>query len=142
MDRLTDSLWIGDIQDARTRPLADLGIDHVVTVCQNRVDDNLPDSMAYTHIDIDDGPHDYEEFKRGVDTVVEAIDNGETVFVHCHAGMSRSTCTCTAAIAVRRGLKWTEAVQFMHDRYHRMMPSVELARSGGRYVLDHMAATR
>lgn len=113
--RITDQLYVGDIQDAREAPTD--RFDRVVTVCQDEVSDNV--GCAYNWFNMSDGPENsyggdssYELFAEAADCVLASLDDGETVLVHCHMGQSRSVAVAAAALAVfkqayaERGFEW------------------------------------
>ncbi|UBF22417.1 dual specificity protein phosphatase [Haloarcula virus HCTV-15] len=117
MNPITERLYVTDIQSVRERPLD--GIDHVVTVCQDSVEDNLPEGVHYDFFCMADGvesghvPGDssFEMFEQATDRVVAGLTVGDTVLVHCHAGVSRSVAVATAALAVTEDLSTEEAFQ-------------------------------
>ena len=127
MNKITDQLWIGDQIDATQRPLHAVGISRVVTICQTE------NHMTDEQFPIDDGPHEYDTFAGAVDASIEAFEAGETVFVHCHAGQSRSVCASAAALAVTRGESIGEALDTIRAE-RTVFPSPYLMRSARRYV--------
>lgn len=125
MNQITDQLWLGDIRDAQTKPLRELGIDTVVTICQDSVEDNVSGRCDYYHFNLADGKptghnpgtEDYTEFAGAVDVIRNAIAAGDTVFVHCHAGQSRSVSAAACVLACDHGFNINEAYQRI--RAHR-----------------------
>lgn len=112
--KLTENLYIGDIQDVREGSTK--MFDHVVTVCQDNVEANI--SCDYSYFNLADGDdqqgHNPGEFSQelvsnAVEEVVTSIRNGNTVLVHCHAGQSRSAAVCIATIAILEGIPWNDA---------------------------------
>lgn len=125
IDHVTPELWIGDIKDARERSLDD--VDRVVTVCQDSVAENV--GCAYEHYNMADGAvtglvggrNDYALFAEATQSVIDAIERGETVFVHCHMGRSRSPAVCVAVLGSYYDLGFREGLNFMHEvRYTQM----------------------
>lgn len=117
MNKITDQLYVTDIQTVRERPLGE--INHVVTVCQDSVEDNIPGDVTYDYFCMADGvesgqvPGDasFEMFEKAADRVVAGLTVGNKVLVHCHAGVSRSVAVATAALAVTEDLTTEEALQ-------------------------------
>lgn len=112
--KLTENLYIGDIQDVREGSTKIF--DHVVTVCQDNVEANI--SCDYSYYNLADGDdqqgHNPGKFSQkivsdAVDDVVTSIRNGDVVLVHCHAGQSRSASVCIASIAIIEGISWNDA---------------------------------
>lgn len=144
MNELRDYLWIGDIQDAQTRPLRELGIDHVITVCQDSVEDNVSDQLEYDHFCMSDGdveghvPGDpsFELFEEAVDGLRVSISAERTVFVHCHMGRSRSAAVCASAVAIREGRLFDDVLHELSKiRYNQ--PERHLVTHGRQYVAKH-----
>lgn len=116
LTEVTDSLYLGDIRDARTESLSDHGVDVVVTICQESVEDNVGCS-TYHHFSLSDGKpvghvpgeFDYELFQQAVDTIRTHLAVGDTVFVHCHAGQSRSVSAVACVLACDYGYGIDEA---------------------------------
>lgn len=131
MNRVTRYLWIGDIQDARTKPLGEVGITHVVTVCQDSAESNV--GCGYSHFVLPDAAHDYAVFREAVDTVVAKVRSGETVFVHCHVGLSRSAMVTIAAYAAIEEVSFDEAYRVVNEARGGIAPSEPLYRSAERY---------
>lgn len=127
-------LYVGDQADATQEPLAEeYGIDYVVTVCPDR------NHQTDTLIPIDDGTHDYQEFAYGVRVVLNRLYVGDTVFVHCHAGQSRSVATVICAVADWIDLSYTDACQYV-SASHGMAVSRELRRSAKQYCATGLEA--
>lgn len=144
MNRITDQLWMGDIQDVRTRSLTNIGIDHVITVCQDSVADNV--GCDYDHFNMSDGPEEgivggdssFELFEAAVDETVDALDAGDTLLVHCHAGRSRSAMVCTSALAARQELSFEDATELIHDTGRFISPCPGVADHARRYIDEHV----
>jgi len=121
MNHVTDNLVVADIQSVRERPTQQF--DRVVTVCQDSVEDNV--GCAYDWFNMSDGHGEYggdasfELFAEAVDTVVAALEAGEHVCVHCHAGQSRSVAVATAALTVTSDRSTAEA----YDAVERVRPT-------------------
>lgn len=132
MNQITDSLWISDIRDAREKPLSEHGIDHVVTVCQDNIEDNVG-CDHYEWFYLEDGDHDYDEFKAAVDSVRWSLGNDRTVLVHCHVGVSRSASVCAAALGADRGIRADEAFDVVGEA-RPIRPKPQLRESVREYL--------
>jgi hypothetical protein len=60
---------------------------------------------------------DLEEILEETDWVVERIRTGESVLVHCAAGMNRSSTICCAALIVLEGIAAEEALARVRERH-------------------------
>lgn len=114
-------------------PLPLLGIDHVISVCQTGVVQDV-ECEHYDQFPIADGPHDFLKFKAAVDTVLDALADDHTTLVHCHAGVSRSAATCAAAIAVRENLSYDDALDEVAAVRSWVNPHQNLEASARTYI--------
>lgn len=112
-------LHVTDISEART--MDKTGIDRVITTCQDNIEDNVSDECVYSFHRMSDGPaneyggyHSYYMFEQAADELYDALDSGETVLIHCHAGMSRSVSVATAALGRLLDISRTEALDIVH----------------------------
>lgn len=144
MNEVTDQLWISDIAAVREQSTA--RFDRVVTVCQDRVDDNV--GCAYDYFNMADGPHssdayggnyDYDTFTAAADCVAAALRADETVLVHCHAGRSRSVAVSIAALAVTADHSYWSAYDAIADARGFVHPDPILADQARQYIDAHTA---
>jgi protein-tyrosine phosphatase len=137
MNRITDQLWISDIDTVEYLSVPE-EVDIVVSTCQDEVRDAV--HCSYEHFRMADGTQDdyggdasYEYFERTVDFVREQLQTGRNTLVHCHLGVSRSPAVCAAAIAAERGLSFDEALEIVEDVRSKVNPNEDLRAHGHRY---------
>lgn len=143
MNEIRDWLWIGDIDDAETMAIP---TDVAVTVCQDAVEDNV--GCEYHHFNLADGEVDmyggectYEMFSDAVDTVVNAVEQEDkSVFVHCHAGQSRSASVCIAALGAIENLTYGRAYNEVEDVRSMIHPNPTLIDFIKQYLNEHSDA--
>lgn len=86
--------------------------DAVVTLCP---DVNISkDLKIKKHIvmEIEDGPFPGQSWlKKAVEEVENLIESGHKVYIHCHAGMSRSVMLTAAYMMKKDWLIWDEALE-------------------------------
>lgn len=118
-------LWIANITAARTHGMDEF--DAVVTVCQDSIEDHIPEGVEYHFFEMADGPHcgyggrhDYEYFEYAARTILHHLEAGDSVLVHCHAGQSRSASTSIAALAVLEETNYHE----MHNNVASQRPQI------------------
>lgn len=135
--QITDLLWVGDIQDVREGPTD--RFDRVVTVCQDRVFDNV--GCEYNWFNMSDGPKNsyggdssYELFAEAAQCVLDAMRGGEVVLVHCHAGQSRSVSVAAAALAVLTDVRIEAGYNSVWERRGRTYPDDLLQDHADRFV--------
>lgn len=141
MTRITDQIWIGDIQSVRQGSTS--RYDSVVGVCQDDCSANV--GCPYYHFNMADGvqeghvPGDnsYQLFESAVDQVVSLVEDGQTVLVHCHAGQSRSASVIISALARLENMTYEDARQYVADR--RMIhPDETLVGHTKQYISEHV----
>lgn len=118
MDRITDALYVGDLQDAgnpdrlrESSPTAVLKLSHSDPA------DPYPEDLSVREVPLIDGPqNDYEDFVAAVDTLLDLLMDDYVVFVHCAAGASRSVSVAAAALALRRETSVETAVELIRER--------------------------
>ena len=111
MDHVTDSLLVGDAEDASDHDgIRAAGVTVVLSLTH---DSPATPARGYRVVDrpLVDGPqNDPERFAAAVDTLRSLLDDGERVLVHCSAGASRSVAVAAAAHALGEGLDADEAL--------------------------------
>lgn len=131
MNEVIPDLWIADIEDVREQSL---DCDHVVTVCQDEVSDNV--GCQYSFYCMSDGPdneyggdHSYELWVEAVEDVLQSYIEGNEIVVHCHMGRSRSASVCVAVVGVLCRFRYSEArSEVSESRYIQM----------DRHLADHV----
>lgn len=135
VSRITNNLYIGDWLDAQNLS-KESGFDRVISVCQNAT------SEATVHLPIEDaeyhtGDEQYGMFAEAVDRVRDALERDEKVFIHCHAGQSRSVAVSIAALATHEGVSYDTARKKV-SRARGMAVAPELSLSAKTYIIEEM----
>ena len=139
MNKIRSGLWVGDIWDAREGDTS--RFDRVITICQDSVESNV--GCEYEHYPLSDGeppsdaynPGEFssELFEQAVSDIISSLEEGKTVFVHCHAGQSRSIMACTAAIATIDSCSFDKAYEEVKQS-RSTNPSQDLIELSKSYV--------
>lgn len=124
------------------------GFDRVITVCQEPIDDNISSEMEYSWYDMSDGRPvvegkyggscEYELFEEAAEELYHALDDDETVLIHCHAGQSRSVSVAVAALGKLLDLSRSESLELVH--YYRatfQYPDMLLMDHARQYIKEH-----
>jgi protein-tyrosine phosphatase len=100
-DLITDKVYVGDINSAKKPPK---DVDKIVCCAEecNNFTGRRPEDYLYIPL-LDSGSAAdcalfYKNIPVVVNFVVNAVDNDETVLIHCYAGLSRSCSMCLAYI--------------------------------------------
>lgn len=136
MDRITDDLYIGDIQDAgRADWLRDGSPTAVLKLTPSDPEQPYPDDLTVAEVPMIDGPqNDYTDFERATETLLEFFEADHVVFVHCAAGISRSGSVASAALALRHGIDVEEAIERVRARRPAVHPHPHLRGQAQRFV--------
>ena len=133
VDFVTDKIAIGNYAQAeRADVLSKAGFRGMLSVrCETSV--LPPDSGVeiFERVPLIDGSgNDFASFERAVFTLKELVENHAPVFVHCHAGRSRSPAVVAAYLAMEHGLGADAALEFVaQKREINVSPDlVDLAR--------------
>lgn len=105
-------LWIGHAGDLRDlRPLLAAGMEAVVELADNEPLAVLPRELIRLRFPLSDGGENPPWLHRYADeSVASLLKHGIPTLVMCSAGMSRSVCIASGAVAVAEGLLLGEAL--------------------------------
>jgi len=139
MDKITDSIWLGDAHDGIDIPgLKARGITAVLAVLREGLGyaDWAGAGIVHTHIRVDDGePGQNALLGQAVTTLDLLIKEGNIILVHCGAGISRSaTVTIGYLIYSKQFATWEEAESFVASRRPIIWPHPFLRRSMKRWL--------
>ena len=144
-DQVHENIWITDITTIREQSIPNFT--HVITVCQEGVEDNISSDIVYddSHkFNLADGVSGYykgectyELFEDAADKIFEVLQESPRLLVHCHAGQSRSAATTIAAVARFE----SESYKSIHDAVKKERPQINpnetLEKFARRYIENH-----
>ena len=87
INKITDKVYLGDFDGARAKDELKLyGITHII-ICAENCYPAFPEEFTYMHLNLLDFDEEniYQYFKQ----VIEFIEKGEKVYIHCQLGVSR-----------------------------------------------------
>ena len=136
--RVHPRLHISDINYVRENPL---DYDRVVTVCQDDVVDNV--GTAYEYYNLSDGETEgyggefsFTLFEQAAGSILDNLERGEKMLIHCHEAQSRSVTVAAAAISVHENQRFEEALE---DCRTNIEPDQGLQRFGRRFARQRLA---
>lgn len=136
MDRITDTLFIGDISDLS--PLEDTLVepeefDSVIT-CG-------PKETPYTteQYDIETENVDNRLFFDAVESVRRSYREGKITFVHCMSGISRNSMVTATALAAEEDITLDEAFDVIAEANSKAKGNRELGLLGEQYLANETA---
>ena len=114
MDWITDQIALGNFLDAaRVRPG---DVDAILCLrpgcaCEER------DDIDVEFVPLKDGSgNSAADIHEAFDFLRTSVAGNERVFVHCHAGRSRSVCLVAAWLMAERGMDRTESLAYIEAR--------------------------
>ncbi|KRX11101.1 Ammonium transporter AmtB-like domain [Pseudocohnilembus persalinus] len=81
----------------------------------------FPDEFQYLGIDINDAT--VQDISKYLDQCIDFIEQGNTVFVHCHQGISRSSSIVIAYIMKKNCWTFQQAFDFVKERRKEICPN-------------------
>lgn len=142
-DKITDGLYLGP-HDVTAEQLRDVGVTHVIRLLPR--DFHGGDTFGYDIFDwpkqtelvtyINDSPKEkiMPSVKLYVKRIKDIIKDGGVVYVHCMAGISRSSSVVVGYIMNKYRMKAEDAVGFVRERRSCVNPNIgfmaELKGSG------------
>jgi len=100
-------------------------VTHIANITQHEPSP-FPDVFKYLRISIldQDTVRIYERFDDFIKFVDEALSEGGAVYVHCSAGVSRSSSFVIAYLIQRKGMTLKEAFEFVKQRRSAISPNL------------------
>ena len=122
------SLWLGNVVSAAN---AGGEFDHVVCVAYGETCGAAPIRSVYADDTFPDAPDvsrdDFEaRVKRAAANIHEALERGDAVLVHCHAGINRSVSAIVAYAALYRGVGASVSIPYIRaaNKSRRDLPAL------------------
>ena len=109
MKKIRDNIYIGGYKDVGDgREMRAMGITAVLNVAYELDDPAMyPTEVRYVKVGLSDSSENKDYMKAlAVSTLVQMLQEGEIVLVHCAAGLSRSVYAAAMAMAVIDGKDW------------------------------------
>ena len=118
LTEVIDRLWIG----GEPTPKLPDGFDFVVNLYAPWATYD-PNGAEVVNVEVDDGDVADEHGARLLELADEVngrIDQGQTVLVHCQAGINRSA-SVAALVLMRRGMGAADAIRLLREKRHRLV---------------------
>lgn len=125
MSQITRKIYLGNKYNAKSKEwLSEHNITHIVN-CSSTIKNYHPDLFIYHNMNMDD--HDNQSLFPYVDNAYEfihnAIINGGIVFIHCFAGISRSSSTLIYYLMKKYNISYDRAYYFVKSRRSIIRPN-------------------
>ena len=125
LDQVLPNLYLGSIFAATNEEtLDDKKITHVLTM-GNYMEPKFPEKFIYKvwKLDDDEGENIKQYFNEGIEFIQDAMNEGGIVFVHCAAGVSRSSSMVCAYLMKTNKWKFYKALSFLQERRWVVCPN-------------------
>lgn len=141
INQVHEQLWIANIDGARRVEKSQF--DAVITVCQDSIEENVPDDIAYYHFNMADGQSvadiyggrfDYEFFEQAASAIESHLENGDSILCHCHNGVSRSVSTSIAALSSYEDTTYNEMYNQVKQSRGQIHPDNMLREHAKQYI--------
>jgi len=124
-DKITNNIWLGAMIAGNNKHyLKSQGITHVLSVL-NDYQPTYPEDFKYKIISIEDVPgsniKDY--FNEAIEFINSAVESNGRVFVHCAAGISRSSTIVIAYMMKTEQLTFKKAFKLVQSRRPVIAPN-------------------
>ena len=125
VDKITDEIYQGsEIAAANLKNLTNAGITHIIVVGSG-LSINFPDKFDYFQIEINDVETEniYEHFQSAYNFIEKVIECKGKVFIHCKAGISRSSAITCSYLIKKYKIKYAEALKILRKGRQEASPN-------------------
>lgn len=128
MELIADRIYLGNSHDAIN---SSNGIDHITAILNVAIDLDIPlpkdpNKKYFKSGIIDGGGNTPEQMKASVKALFDLWTAGETILIHCHAGMSRSPTILAIFLSVMLNIPLEQAFVDIARRRPVITPNKEL----------------
>lgn len=133
MDKITENLYVGDVDDGEhtSDPSNDTHIDVVLNLSRH-FNGSYINRDNYIHIPLPDTVNASEkDFNRAVDITLNELEKNNNVLVHCISGISRSVTVAATVLAIHEDKNYGEAVDQVMDARDNVQGPLKTLRDYG-----------
>lgn len=133
MNQVCTQLTIASIDEVESHSTGQY--DAVLSVCQDRCEDNVSDSVPYEQYPLADGcdsqrnwggEYSFAMFENAVKQLVQALYDDKRVLIHCHVARNRSVSISMASLAVYRDWTFSQSYRVVMEGQDKKPPDDEL----------------
>ncbi|KAG2393570.1 hypothetical protein C9374_007101 [Naegleria lovaniensis] len=125
--QITPNLWLGDLSDAMNVPhLNKNSITHIVTCVKSLKPFYPEEGFTYLNLHLFDQTDEHigdTIFEESFEYIDQAIQNGNTVLVHCMKGRSRSATILIAYLMRKNGWTYLETLRMVQQKRSIVQPN-------------------
>ncbi len=125
MSQITPQIYIGGFMEARNGQwLQNRGVTHIVNASRE-LPNYFPNYFKYLRLDLNDTPE--QDLTKALNNsyrfMKKAIDEGGVVFVHCFAGISRSSSQIIHYLMISETMSFERAFNYVQKKHPRTNPN-------------------
>lgn len=130
MNEVATDLYVGTVEDAGDEELlGEHSVSSVVSLTFSGPEQGFPSSVNVVEQSMMDGPQcDKDSFESAVSEILDFLERGEIVLVHCSRGASRSPSVAAVSLALRSGVDINEAFQQVQNYREGVDPHEDVVR--------------
>ena len=122
---LTHSLYLGSIAAAMNKEILLHNKIHLIIIAGRDIKHIYPDNFVYFQFDLLDSETEYIKryFNQSNELIHSEITKGRRVFIHCHAGISRSATLVIAYLMKYCRMSFNGAFSYVKSKRQRINPN-------------------
>jgi protein-tyrosine phosphatase len=125
MSLITPYLFLGDNEDAQNNQLLFSKNVKLIVNCAKELPNHFPNQFEYINLKWDDTPTQniQKDLEPVSDKIIEHMKKGNVVFIHCFAGISRSTSVVIYTIMKLHHWNYEKSLFFVKELHPRTSPN-------------------
>ena len=125
MSLITPRIYLGDANNAKDANFLQSKKIMLIINCAKEIPNYFPNAVKYIRLDLNDVPEQpiTDALKHASDAILHAIDHKVTTFVHCAAGISRSSSVVIFTLMRLYDWDFQKAYSFVKNMHPRTHPN-------------------
>jgi len=125
MSRITPRLYVGDFETAKNLSFLESNNINTIVNCSRELENIYPNEFNYINLALDDvATQDLSDVLEPIaNEIISHIKNKKNVFVHCYAGVSRSTTIIIYTIMKFHKWDFEKSLNFVKKMHPRTNPN-------------------
>lgn len=121
---ITDNIALGSYPlDPALQEILDAGISAIISLRMDEPDYDLALFEEACVLEVEDGrPFPYDDLVQGLAFLHDVVESGRKVYVHCFAGVSRSSFFVACYLMLREQWSFEDAVRYVQSRRSQCSP--------------------
>ena len=127
ISQITNNIFLGNMLGAENSTIMNNNNIKYIINCTRTIPNYFESNYTYLRIPIDDtfSQHIENYFDITYDFITKAIDNNNNIFIHCHAGVSRSATILIAYLMRKNNIDVNTALNIVKNKRSIINPNIE-----------------